>query len=52
VGSGPKALTLTLTLNITFHAASSGNRVLYMAGRDQAGGNNTGWQAMGTWTVQ
>jgi len=44
--------TLTLTLNITFKAAFTGNRVVYAAGRDGAGGNNTDWQAMGTSTVQ
>jgi len=44
--------TLTLTLNITFRAAFAGNRVIYAAGRDSAGGNNTDWQAMGTTTVQ
>jgi len=50
VGTAPN--TLTLTLNLTFTGAFSGNRVVYVAGRDQAGGNNTGWQAIGTWTVQ
>jgi len=49
---GSAANTLTLTLNLTFTGPFSGNRVVYVAGRDQAGGNNTGWQAMGTWTVQ
>jgi len=44
--------TMTLTLNITFQGGFGGNRVFYVAGRDQAGGNNTGWQAVGTWTVQ
>ena len=44
--------TLTLTLNITFLPAFAGNRVVYAAGRDAAGGNNTDWQALGTWTVQ
>jgi len=44
--------TLTLTLNITFKAAFTGNRVVYAARRDGAGGNNTDWQAMGTSTVQ
>jgi streptogramin lyase len=50
VGYAP--YTMTLTLNITFTAAFNGNRVFYVAGRDPAGGNNTGWQAVGTWTVQ
>jgi len=44
--------TITLTLNIVFKAAFAGNRVLYAAARDLAAGNNTGWQAVGTWTVQ
>jgi uncharacterized repeat protein (TIGR01451 family) len=43
---------LTLTLNLSFGAAFKGNRILYVAGRDRAEGNNTDWQAMGTWTVQ
>jgi len=50
VNSAPD--TLALTLNITFKAAFAGNRVIYAAGRDSAGGNNTGWQAVGTTTVQ
>ena len=44
--------SLTLTLNLPFAAGYRGNRVVYMAGRDVAGGNNTDWQAMGTWSVQ
>jgi uncharacterized repeat protein (TIGR01451 family) len=46
------AATLTLTLTVTFKAPFAGNRVVYVAGRDTADGNNTGWQAMGTVTVQ
>jgi hypothetical protein len=42
---------LTLTLNVTFKTGLAGNRVVYMAARDQAE-NNSGWQALGTWTVQ
>jgi len=42
----------TLTLNVTFKAAFAGNRVVWVAGRDGAGGNNTDWQAIGTTTVQ
>ncbi|MEZ5355048.1 MAG: SBBP repeat-containing protein [Bryobacteraceae bacterium] len=41
---------LTLTLNLTFSAAFSGDRIVYAAARDN-GGNNSGWQAMGTITV-
>jgi hypothetical protein len=44
--------TLTVALNITFKDVFAGDRILYVAGRDGTGGNNTGWQAMGTWTVQ
>ncbi|HYW48285.1 MAG TPA: hypothetical protein VE959_35805 [Bryobacteraceae bacterium] len=46
------ANTLTLTLSVSFSPAFAGNRVIYMAALDAAGGNNTGWQAMGSWTVQ
>jgi sugar lactone lactonase YvrE len=42
--------TLTLSLNIAFTPNFAGNRVVYMAGRD-AGTGNSGWQAMGTWSV-
>ena len=55
-GVGSSALlaanTLTLTLNVTFKASFTGNLILYAAGRDTAGGNNTDWQAVGAWTVQ
>ena len=44
--------TLTLTLNITFKSPLAGNRVVYAAGRDAAGANNTDWQALATFTVQ
>jgi len=43
---------MTLTLNISFTAAFAGNRVVYVAGRDRTDGNNTDWQALGTFTVQ
>jgi len=43
---------LTLTLNIVFKVGFKGNQILYAAGRDRTGGNNTGWQAVGSWTVQ
>ena len=46
------ANTLTLTLNITFLPAFTGNQVFFAAARDVGGGNNTGWLALGTWTVQ
>jgi len=44
--------TLTLTLNLTFQSPFTGNRLVWLAGRDVASGNNTGWQVMGTATVQ
>jgi hypothetical protein len=43
---------LTLTLNLTFLPGLVGKRVVWVAGRDRADGNNTDWQAMGTWIVQ
>jgi len=46
------ANTMTLTLNVSFAGAFAGNQVVYAAGRDRSGGNNTGWQSVGTWTVQ
>jgi len=49
---GYSAGMMTLTLNVTFQGGFGGNRVFYVAGRDGAGGNNTGWQAVGTWTVE
>jgi len=48
----PSANTLMLELNMTFTNAFTGNRIIYLAGRDSAGGNNTDWQAAGTFTVQ
>lgn len=43
---------LALTLNIGFGSAFGGDRIVYLAARDVNEGNNTGWQAMGTWLVQ
>ncbi|HEY2014180.1 MAG TPA: hypothetical protein VGH38_11810, partial [Bryobacteraceae bacterium] len=44
--------TLTLRLNISFSAAFNGNRVMWLAARDGTGANNSGWQSLGSWTVQ
>ena len=44
--------TLTLTVGLTFTAAFSGNRVIYTAARDNTDANSSGWQALGSWTVQ
>jgi len=41
---------LTLTLAVTFNSSFAGNKLFYLAARDQAA-NNSGWQAMGTWAV-
>jgi YD repeat-containing protein len=50
--ASPSGNALTLTLNVTFKAAFAGNRIIWVAGRDAASGNNTDWQSMGTATVQ
>jgi hypothetical protein len=42
--------TLTLTLNLTFGAGFTGNKVVYLAARDLAL-DNSGWVALGTWNV-
>ena len=44
--------TLTLTLNLTFSAAFTGPRIIYAAARDLSDTHNSGWQSVGTWTVQ
>jgi hypothetical protein len=44
--------TLRLALNIAFKSPFAGNRIVWVAGRDDAAGNNTDWQAMGTVAVQ
>ena len=44
--------TLTLVVSLTFSAAFDGNRVIYMAARDATDANNSGWQSLGSWTVQ
>jgi hypothetical protein len=41
---------LTLTLNLAFKSALAGNRAFYVAARDMME-HNSGWRAMGTWTV-
>jgi hypothetical protein len=48
-GSGT---TLTLTLDIFFKEGFTSNHAVYSAARDSGGNNNTGWQALGTWSVQ
>ena len=55
-GQGSSAVAsgnqLTLTLAITFLSPLTGNRIMWVAGRDAAGSNNTGWQAIGTALIQ
>jgi hypothetical protein len=41
--------TLTLTLAITFAPGFSGNKIFYTAARSNT--QNSGWQALGTWSV-
>jgi len=43
---------MTLVLNMSFTGSFDGNRVIYVAARDTTEANNSGWQAMGSWTVQ
>jgi len=43
---------LSLSLNIGFTSGFGPNLVFYLAARDVKEANNTGWQAMGTWTLQ
>jgi uncharacterized protein (TIGR03437 family) len=54
--AGSSAITsgnnVTLTLNMSFAPTFGGHRIIYMASRDATDANNSGWQAMGTWTVQ
>ena len=53
-GAGSSAVhqgnTVTLTLNMSFSSAFAGNKVWYLAARDVLE-NNSGWQALGTWSV-
>ncbi|SPF52309.1 hypothetical protein SBA4_50012 [Candidatus Sulfopaludibacter sp. SbA4] len=49
---GMNGSTLTLTVGLTFPPVLSGNQVIYLAARDSTGVVTSGWQAMGTWSVQ
>ena len=46
------ANTLTLQLNMSFTAGFAGNQIIYAAARDFLDVNSSGWQALGSWTVQ
>jgi len=57
VSAGAPALTvtgntLTLTLGIAFSPAFSGDRVIYLGARNFSDSATSGWQAVGTWSVQ
>jgi len=47
----PPASTATLTLSLAFSNVA-GNRIFYLAVRDAADQNNTGWKASGTRTLR
>jgi hypothetical protein len=55
-GAGGSAIstgdTLSLTLNLTFKTGFAGSRIVYLAGRDSNGLNNTDWQPLGTLLIQ
>lgn len=42
--------TLTLNVNVSFSSAFGGNKITYMADGDVSG-SNSGWLALGTWSV-
>jgi hypothetical protein len=42
--------SITLTLSVSFTASFSGNKIVYLAARDNSG-NNSGWQPLSTWGV-
>ena len=50
VSAAGSGTTLTLVLNISFTPAFAGNKTVYLSALDLAG-NNSGWQALGTWQV-
>ncbi|SPF33863.1 hypothetical protein SBA4_1360003 [Candidatus Sulfopaludibacter sp. SbA4] len=44
--------SLTLTLNLIFPAGFAGNQVMYLAARSNGDVLNSGWQAVGSVTVE
>ncbi|SPF33302.1 exported hypothetical protein [Candidatus Sulfopaludibacter sp. SbA4] len=48
----PSGNNLSLSLSIRFNSGFGPNLIFYLAARDAAEGNNTGWQASGTWMAQ
>jgi len=51
-GVVPSGNTVNLTLFLDFSKTFAGNQVIYVAARDFAGANSSGWQPVGTWTLQ
>ena len=43
--------SMTLTVNITFYPGFTGRKIIY-GGTQTLGGANTGWHAVGAWTIQ
>jgi hypothetical protein len=43
---------LTLTVNISFPTSFAGNRIIYIAARSNGDALNSGWQAVGSRTIQ
>jgi hypothetical protein len=37
---------------MSFTPSFTGNQIVYLAARDSLDANSSGWQALGTWTVQ
>lgn len=50
--ANPSGNTLTLTLDLTFPSSFAGNRIVYAAARSNNDTLNSGWQAVGSRTVQ
>jgi hypothetical protein len=44
--------TIQLSVSFTFTNGFKGNRIVYAAARDATDANTSGWQAVGSWTVQ
>ena len=50
--AGTNGNTLTLVLNMSFPSSFAGNRIIYMAARSNGDVLNSGWQAVGSRTIQ
>jgi hypothetical protein len=50
--AGTSGNTLNLTLNVTFASTFAGNRIIYAAARSNGDLLNSGWQAVGSRTIQ